>query len=165
MIARDTQGGYTLAELLVGLAIAALIVLPLADMLRTGADSARLVHTRLDLNADADFALDRLAASAARYPVAPPPPPGEPAATTAQQDWLKALKFEECKDTRQLLENSSCAKSVRDGVVASHVDKVEVTAPADATGALTLRIALTLSHPDALAPVSRTRIVRAGVLQ
>lgn len=151
---QDAQGGYTLAELLVGLAIAALIVLPLADMLRSGADSARLVHARLDLNADADFALDRLAASAARTPAAP-----------AQQDWLKALHFEECKDTRQLLENSSCSKPVRDGVVASHVDKIEVTAPADATGALTLRIALTLSHPDAPAPVSRTRTVRAGVLQ
>lgn len=64
MNAPRQAGGYTLLELLVGLAIAAIVMLPLTDMLRAGADNARFVRAELDRDADARFAIGRIAAQA-----------------------------------------------------------------------------------------------------
>lgn len=150
MNARHARGGYTLVELLLGLAIAAIILLPLADLLRTSADSARTVRSRLDLNADASFAIERIAASAAAA--------GRP--EDAQQDWFALLGFKECKSTREVLEAASCDQPDRGAVVASNVDRFDLITPD--SGSPTLRIALTLSHPDVAEPVTRVRTVRVG---
>lgn len=155
MNTRNAQDGYTLVELLLALAIAAIILLPLADMLRTSADGARLVRSRLDLGAEANFAIDKIAdkVAAAKGPKAP-------GAATAPEDWLKLLGLEVCKNTRELLEGATCSLPDRDAIVAANVDKVELSAPDTATP--TLRIALTLSHPDVAEPVTRVRTVRIG---
>lgn len=150
MTSHDAQRGYTLVELLLGLAIAAIILLPLADMLRTSADSARTVRSRLDLNAEANFAIEKIAARAA----------AATGAATASADWLKLLDFEECRNTRELLEGASCSQADRNAIVAANVDKVDLSMPDTATP--TLRIALTLSHPDVAEPVTRVRTVRVG---
>jgi len=150
MTARDAQRGYTLVELLLGLAIAAIILLPLADMLRTSADSARTVRSRLDLNAEANFAIEKIAARAAAVT----------GTATAPADWLKLLGFEECRNTRELLEGATCSQPDRNATVAANVDKVDLSMPDTATP--TLRIALTLSHPDVAGPVTRVRTVRVG---
>lgn len=150
MSTRRASNGYTLVELLLAMAIAAIILPPLADLLRTSADSARLVRTRVDLGAEAGFALDRIAAKAA-------------AATgkaAASDDWLKQLGFIACKDTRELLEAAGCSAPDRSAIVAANVDRVDLNAPDTATP--TLRIALTLSHPDVPEPVVRARTVRIG---
>ena len=149
------QRGYTLVELLLGLAIASVILLPLTDLLRTSTDSARLVRSRLDLGAEANFAIDKIAARAAAAT-------GLKAAhaATAPAEWLKLLGFEECTNTRELLEGASCSQPDRSAIVAANVDRVELSAPD--TAAPTLRIALTLSHPDVVEPVTRVRTVRLG---
>lgn len=150
-----TQRGYTLIELLLGLAIASIILLPLTDLLRTSTDSARLVRSRLDLGADANFAIDKIAAKAAAATG-----PKAPSAATAPAEWLKLLGFEACKSTRELLEGASCNQPDRSAIVAANVDTVDLSAPDTATP--TLRIALTLSHPDVAEPVTRVRTVRVG---
>ena len=150
MSTRRASDGYTLVELLLAMAIAAIILLPLADLLRTSADSARLVRARVDLGAEATFALDRIAGKAA----------AATGTAAASEDWLKLLGFAACKDTRELLESASCNAADRSAVVAANVDKVELSMPG--TAAPTLRIALILSHPDVPEPVVRARTVRIG---
>lgn len=150
MNAPGAQGGYTLVELLLALAIAAIILLPLTDMLRTSADSARMVRSRLDLNADASFAIERIAALAAS---------ATPGVTPAQQDWLKQLGLADCRGTRELLEAAGCTQPERSAVIVSNLDRIELAVPDPGTA--TLRIALTLSHPDA-GEVRRVRTVRVG---
>lgn len=150
MSTRRASNGYTLVELLLAMAIAAIVLPPLADLLRTSADSARLVRTRVDLGAEAGFALDRIAGKAA----------AATGTAATSDDWLKRLGFEACKSTRELLEGASCNAPDRSAVVAANVDKVELGMPD--TAARTLRIALTLSHPDVPEPVVRARTVRIG---
>jgi len=155
MTAPGPQHGYTLVELLLGLAISAIILLPLADLLGTSADSARMVRAQLDLGADANFAIDRIAASAAAATGAK-----APGATTAPQDWLKLLGFEACRNTRELRLVAACGELDRSAVVAANLDKIDLSVSDSA--APTLRIALTLSHPDVAQPVTRVRTVRVG---
>jgi len=54
------QRGLTLAELLLALAVTALLMVPLAGMFQTAANSGIAVRSALDLNSDARFALDRI---------------------------------------------------------------------------------------------------------
>jgi len=149
------QRGYTLVELLLGLAIAAIILAPLTALLRTSTDSARLVRSRLDLGAEANFAIDKIATKAAAATGAK-----VPGAATAPSKWLKDLGFEACKNTRELLEGASCDQPDRSAIVAANVDTVDLSLPDSATPLL--RIALVLSHPDVAEPVTRVRTVRVG---
>jgi prepilin-type N-terminal cleavage/methylation domain-containing protein len=55
------QRGLTLAELLLALAITGVLMVPLAAMFQTAANSGIAVRSALDLNSDARFALDRIA--------------------------------------------------------------------------------------------------------
>jgi prepilin-type N-terminal cleavage/methylation domain-containing protein len=55
------QRGLTLAELLLALAITGVLMVPLAAMFQTAANSSVAVRGALDLNSDARFALDRIA--------------------------------------------------------------------------------------------------------
>lgn len=155
MTTRNAQRGYTLVELLLGLAIAAIILLPLADMLRTSADSARTVRSRLDLNAEANFAIEKIAARAAAATGSKAPD-----AASTPTEWLKRLNFEECRNTRELMEGASCSQANRNAIVVANVDKIDLSMPDTATP--TLRISLTLSHPDVAEPVTRMRTVRVG---
>ena len=160
------RAGYTLIELLVGLAIAAVILLPLADLLRSSADSAHLVRTRLDLHADAGFALDRIADKAARTVVTVAAAAEARSARVDDEtaNWLTLLGFALCGNSRELLEGASCSASSRSGVIAAQVARIEVTSPVNDGATSTLRIALTLAGADAgLAPAAaRVRTVRIG---
>ena len=54
--------GLTLTELLVGLAIGAVVLAPLAPMLHSAGAAARIAEDRVALEREADFALERIAA-------------------------------------------------------------------------------------------------------
>ena len=56
------QHGISLVELLLGLAITALIMGPLVPMMQTASAAARISGDRVALERDADFALERIAA-------------------------------------------------------------------------------------------------------
>ena len=56
------EQGLSLVELLLGLAITALVMAPLVPMLATASSAARVADEQIALERDADFALERIAA-------------------------------------------------------------------------------------------------------
>lgn len=148
--------GYTLLELMIGLTIAALVMLPLSEMLRAGADSARFVRAGLDQNADARFALGRIVAKAAGAPQQRADDPGNLAA------WLATLPY--ALTNGVLVETRSGAKMVlANGVRAFDLRMLDVGA-----GRPVLRIELVFDRPDCAASrgqdcsVAYARTVRLG---
>ncbi|MEM8514864.1 prepilin-type N-terminal cleavage/methylation domain-containing protein [Massilia sp. MP_M2] len=137
--------GYTLLELLVGLAIAAIVMLPLTDMLRAGADNARFVRTELDRNADARFAIGRIAAQATRNGPMPGPIPG-PATAGNPAAWLAPLQY--TLQNGVLLETDPDAKPVRQSVLATSVQSFALDIPDNGVGQPVLRIDLVLVRPN-----------------
>jgi prepilin-type N-terminal cleavage/methylation domain-containing protein len=152
MIRRHVQAGFTLVELLAALAIAAILVLPLADMLRVGADSARTARATLDLGADARFALGRIVAEAAQYELDAAGPAG---AGADPASWLSAVAY--TLAGTDLVET----KAGNSRVIASNVTAFRLTAPEVVAGLPLLGIELTLSADGQT--VSRTRIVRMRI--
>lgn len=154
--------GYTLLELLIGLAIAALVMLPLSEMLRAGADSARFVRAGLDQNADARFALGRIVAQAARTdgPLPDAANAGNPAA------WLAPLQY--ALTNGALVETAPDGKTVRNSVLATRVRAFDLNVPDVGAGRPVLRIDLVLDRPDCDASggpdcsVAYARTVRLG---
>ena len=59
---RIRTGGLSLTELLLGLAIGALVLAPLAPILQSAGASARVAEDQVALEREADFALERIAA-------------------------------------------------------------------------------------------------------
>jgi hypothetical protein len=59
---RIREHGLSLVELLLGLAIAALVLAPLVPMLATASSAARIGGDQLTVEREADFALERIAA-------------------------------------------------------------------------------------------------------
>ena len=128
--------GYTLLELLIGLAIAALLMLPLSEMLRADADSARFVRAGLDQNADARFAIGRIVANAAEAP------PQKAKNTGNLAAWLATLPY--ALTNGVLVETRSGAKMVlANGVRAFDLRMLDVGA-----GRPVLRIELVFDRPD-----------------
>lgn len=154
--------GVTLVELLVGLAIAAIVLLPLTDMLRAGADSARFVRSGLDQNADARFAINRVAAQAASI-TTPKPAPGDVAEPAA---WLAPMQY--TLQNGALVETVPDPKPARSSVLLTGVRSFVTTVPEIGAGATLLRIDLVLDRPDCqpganqTCTVSYSRTVRAG---
>jgi prepilin-type N-terminal cleavage/methylation domain-containing protein len=153
--------GYTLLELLIGLAIAALVMLPLSEMLRAGADSARFVRAGLDQNADARFALDRIVAKAANAQ--------RPNATNVDNPaayWLAPLQYTLTNGV--LVETAPVGNTVRNSVLATGVRAFNLRVPDVGAGRPVLRIDLTLDRPDCDASggqdcsVAYARTVRLG---
>lgn len=146
MTAPRLPRGYTLLELLVGLAIAAIVMLPLTDMLRAGAENARFVRTELDRIADARLAINRIAAQSTRNGPVPGSIPdkanaGNPAA------WLAPLQY--TLQNGVLLETHSTAiPAPRQSVLATNVQSFAVDIPDNGVGQPVLRIALVLARPD-----------------
>lgn len=145
MTAPRPTRGYTLLELLVGLAIAAIVMLPLTDMLRAGADNARFVRAELDSIADARFAINRIAAQATRNGPVPGPIPG-PATAGNPAAWLAPLQY--TLQNGVLLETYPAAAPARQSVLATSVQSFAVDIPDNGVGQPVLRIALVLARPD-----------------
>jgi len=159
MIPRNAHG-FTLLELLIGLAIAAIVMLPLSDMLRAGADSARAVRAGLDQNADARFAINRIAEHVTR--VAPPPPPG-PAGTANPAAWLEKLPY-------ALVNGVLVETDPANSVLATGVRSFELSLPDAGAAQPTLRIDLVFNRAGCDTgdgqdcSVAHRRTVRLGAL-
>ena len=145
MNAPRQAGGYTLLELLVGLAIAAIVMLPLTDMLRVGADNARFVRAELDRDADARFAIGRIAAQATRTGTVARPIPG-PATAGNPAAWLTPLQY--TLQNGVLLETDTDPNSARQSVLATSVQSFALEIPDNGVGQPVLRIDLVLGRPN-----------------
>jgi prepilin-type N-terminal cleavage/methylation domain-containing protein len=152
--------GYTLLELLIGLAIAALVMLPLSEMLRAGADSARFVRAGLDQNADARFAIGRIVAKAAEAPPQNAKNTGNIAA------WLATLPY--ALTNGALVETILEGKTARNSVLATGVRAFDLRLADVGAGRPVLRIELVFDRPDCDASggqdcsVAYARTVRLG---
>lgn len=132
--------GYTLLELMIGLTIAALVMLPLSEMLRAGADSARFVRAGLDQNADARFAIGRIVAQAAGAPQQNAKRTGDLAA------WLATLPYTLTNDT--LVETIPDGKTARNSVLATGVRAFDLRLLDVGAGRPVMRIELVFDRPD-----------------
>lgn len=152
--------GYTLLELMIGLAIAALVMLPLSEMLRAGADSARFVRAGLDQNADARFAIGRIVTQATGASRPNDANLGNAAA------WLAPLQY--TLTNGALVETAPVGKTVRNAVLATGVRAFDLRVPDVGAGRPVLRIDLVLDRPDCDASggqdcsVAYARTVRLG---
>lgn len=150
---KRAQKGFTLAELLAALAVGAILLLPLAELLHVGTEAARNARTAPELDAEARFAFARIAArAAAATNAASAGAPADPAA------WLAPLTYTVANQT--LIETDTSAKPVRTSVIAANVTAFRMSVPEVVTGAQLLAIDLTLKNGDI--EISRTRTVRAG---
>jgi prepilin-type N-terminal cleavage/methylation domain-containing protein len=132
--------GYTLLELMIGLAIAALVMLPLSEMLRAGADSARFVRAGLDQNADARFAMGRIVAQAAGAPQQNAKKTGDLAA------WLATLPY--TLTNGALVETILDGKTARNSVLATGVRAFDLRLLDVGAGRPVMRIELVFDRPD-----------------
>lgn len=85
---RKRAHGLSLVELLLGLAITALVLAPLVPMLQTAAAAARYSSEQVALEQEADFALERVAARIRA--TAPPPSLADKPST---DDWLSPAVY------------------------------------------------------------------------
>jgi len=139
--------GWTLVELLLALAIGAALMMPLAALFQTSSNSGIAAKTALDLNADARFALERIATRAATLSLPPAGPAGidtnalQAAYTVANGNLVEA-------DTR--------------AVIAANVAAFKLSIPDNGAGQPLLKIDLTLAAGNG--SVSASRTVRIGGL-
>lgn len=168
------QRGLTLIELLLALALTAILMAPLAAMFQGAALTGAATRAALDLNADARFALDRIALRAATaYSVS------DSTGVIVQTGAVPAPALKYAIVGTDLVESEYATSTsllgaiasmvvapspTRTGTVASNVVAFKLTAPPTGSQAL-LRIDLTLAAPGGTgvgATVSASRTVRAG---
>lgn len=125
---RQHQRGITLVEVLVAMAIAAIVLLPLTEMLGAGMHSARIVRSALDTNADARFAIDRIAARAAAATSATPPPAANASSADIAAAWLAPVRYTLAGGN--LVETDSGVWPARSSTIATNVTSLQLDAPA-----------------------------------
>lgn len=143
--------GLSLVELLIALALAALMLAPLAGLTADMATALAIAADRQILLRDAEFALGRMA-----Y-VIENSPPGmlkQGADTTTSGTWF-AQTFK--------LANGQLVQTNPDGVLADNVTGFAVTAPETVAGQQLVQVTLTLARGDASASTGMT--VRLGGAQ
>lgn len=153
MIRPRAQGGLTLVELVLGLAVAAVLMIPLAGLFQSASGAGIATRAALDLNGDARFALDRIAQrAAAAASVSSGAPVADP------NTWLAPLSYKLVGT--DLVETDATPKTGRTGVIASNVGAFRLSAPEVGDGQAMLKIELTLAAQGA--SVSASRTVRVG---
>jgi hypothetical protein len=145
--------GIGLVELLLALAVAAIVLAPLAGLLRTSAAASGVAADRVALERDADFALERIAARVrASTPALLAPQP----ASSSSGNWF-SVTFQFSGST--LTESGSGTTRV----LAENVSAFSITAPTVLTGQQLVQASLTLTRGDASTTHSAT--VRMGGLR
>lgn len=149
------QQGLTLVELLVALAISAAIMLPLTSLFQNAAASGAAARAGLDLNADASFALERIARRAAALTPSTVDAPMDDA-----NDLLAPQKIAYALSGTDLVETDTSVKPTRTSVIAANVTSFKLSAPATGDGQPLLKIELALAAGGTT--VSMARTVRIG---
>jgi Tfp pilus assembly protein PilW len=147
------EHGLGLVELLLGLAITALVLAPLLPMLQTASAAARVGADQVALEQEANFAIARI--SARIRASAPSQLAG------ASSDWLKPAVYSLSNGT--LIEQQGKDTYV----VAESVTAFSLSAPASADGQPLVQVSLTLARNGAgsNASTSAGAVVRMGGMQ
>jgi type II secretory pathway pseudopilin PulG len=146
------RGGFTLVELLLGLAMTAAVVAPLAAMFQTASDSSLSTRGALDLNREARFALERIARSAALAPAV------TVGANVANPNtWLPATY---ALAGSNLVETDTTAKPTRTSTVATNVAAFQLSVPDIGDGQAIMKVDLTLAAGNNTLKISR--LLRVG---
>ena len=141
--------GLSLVELLLGLAVTALLLAPLAPMLDTAHAAARVTGEQAALEREAGFALERIAARIRATPAS------SSLQNQPDSEWLKPAVYAHL-DNGTLVERQNGAEYP----LADSVTAFELSAPpVQGAGAL-IQVSLTLQRGDASASASAT--VRMG---
>lgn len=147
------QRGMTLVELLVGLAITALLLTSMTAMLRSAQAASEVTAAQLELQAQAQFALQRIAIQVGQTPNALLPAKSDdrnslPWALNAGYTWdSKALTLSETIGT---------GTSTSTRVLADNVTSFAITSPQIATGQtlITATIVVTAGAASAAASIT-----------
>jgi type II secretory pathway pseudopilin PulG len=149
-----TQDGWSLAELLIALALAAMLMVPLTTMFASAANGAVAARAARAPTADARFALGRIAARAAVAPAIT-----SSAAAQTPDAWLAPYTY--ALVGTDLVETVAAPPPARSSVIAANVSAFALSAPDAGDGRALLKVDLTLTAQGNSVTVSRT--LRAGV--
>jgi len=175
---RVKQRGLTLVELLLGLAIGAALMLPLAALFDDAAETHAAGHAQLDLNGELRFALDRIAVRAAgstpwAIALAPSYAPNGMLTVPSSATWLQTAAVAgkttvSTITTYALVGNAQVGadlvetqkdtpgNATRTSVIASNVTAFRLSAPDLAHGQPLMKAELTLSKGSATVSGART---------
>lgn len=148
---RPRQHGLSLVELLVGLAITALVMGPLVPMLQSASTAARIAGDRVALEREADFALERIAARIRMTA------PSKAELDKPNSEWLKPAVFS--VSSGALIEQ----QGKETYVIAESVTAITWTASATDSQAPLVAVSLSLARGDATVTAGAT--VRMGGAQ
>jgi type II secretory pathway pseudopilin PulG len=143
--------GLGLIELLVGLAISALVLASLWPMQQTASAAARVTGDQVALERDADFALERIAA---RIRATAP----STALSSASSTWLAPVSYVLSNGT--LVERQA---GTPDLALADSVTDFQLGAPTVIAGRQLIQVSLSLARGDASVTANTT--VRMGGMQ
>lgn len=143
--------GLSLVELLIGLAITALVLAPLAPMLQTASAAANVAQEQASLQRDADFALERIATRIRATP------PSITLAGKPSSEWLKPAVY--------VLNNGTLIEQQgKDSyVLAESVTAFELSAPVNDGPQPLIKVSLSLARGGG--GTSATALVRMGTAQ
>lgn len=150
--ARIRNQGLSLAELLLGLAIGALVLAPLAPILQSAGASARVAEDQVALEREADFALERIAARI-RNTAVPPDLADKPA-----RDWLKPAVYSVTADGVLVEQQGKDSY-----VLAESVSDFSLGATVPESGQPLVKVSLSLTrNSGTVATATATASVRLG---
>lgn len=135
-----SQRGLSLVELLLALAITVVILAPLVDMQRTAASAGAIVRDQMEVQREADFALDRIAA---RIRATAPAVLPSKASDDTSGNWFGTVTFQ--RKGEQLIERSGGT----DRVLAEQVTGFSILAPATPGAQPVIQVILSLSRNGA----------------
>ena len=144
------QHGISLVELLLGLAITALIMGPLVPMLQTASAAARMSGDRVTLEREAEFALERIAA---RIRVTAP---SKALIDKPSDEWLKPAVYSVSNGV--LVERQGSETHI----LAESVTAFSLTATAADSPQPLVTVSLSLGLPNGGASTSASATVRMG---
>jgi prepilin-type N-terminal cleavage/methylation domain-containing protein len=147
-----SQRGLSLVELLIALAITAAIMFPLVQMQATAASATAIIRTQLEVQREADFALERIVA---RVRATPPATLAPNASASSSGAWFGSVTF--LRVGEQLVERSNGV----DSVLAESVTNFRIVSPTG-TGAPLVQVSLTLAHARAATNAVASGLANAG---
>jgi len=144
--------GLTLAELLLGLAIGALVLAPLAPMLQSAGAAAQVAGDRTALEREADFALERIA-DRIRNTAAAPGLTDKPS-----KDWFKPAVFSTANG--MLIEQQGAEIYV----LAESVSDFDLSASNPESGQPLVKVSLSLARENGASTTAVTTVRMGSAL-